>query len=232
MPKVRYDYWDGRIIELQKEIKYKCNFSTIYRKNMFGWYGLFLVNDISKFVISLYTSKKKFNKNLYNKCRRNGYTYLTLNLTTGFSKDLIDSLKDIKEEYNDWIKNKSDELERTLPKSEVWFRNKINKEWFFNDLKLKFNEPFKSFIYDVYSPIYSLVIEIDGSFHDSKKQKEKDHIRDTITKSWGLRVIRIKAYDEDSYSNGIKQIIEYLKGPIIHGKRNIILRKNKDNYVR
>lgn len=48
------------------------------------------------------------------------------------------------------------------------------------------------FFADVYFPHLSLVIEIDGKYHDSKEQKKKDDFRTMILEKHGYNVCRFK----------------------------------------
>ena len=48
------------------------------------------------------------------------------------------------------------------------------------------------FFADVYFPHLSLVIEIDGKYHDSKEQKKKDEFRTMILEKNGYKVCRFK----------------------------------------
>lgn len=109
------------------------------------------------------------------------------------------------------IEKYSEKLNNNVPKSEVWFRERIEKEWFFNLLGLKYNYPFKRFIYDAYSSRYQIAIEIDGSIHDTFKQKKKDNIKNRFTAVYGLKMIRIVAYNNTSYLSSIKKIEDLLR---------------------
>ena len=48
------------------------------------------------------------------------------------------------------------------------------------------------FIADFYIPSKNLIVELDGEYHDSIKQQDKDIWRTEILKSLGYRVIRFK----------------------------------------
>lgn len=48
------------------------------------------------------------------------------------------------------------------------------------------------FIADFYIPSQNLIIELDGEYHDSIKQQDKDIWRTKILQSFGYRIIRFK----------------------------------------
>ncbi len=52
-------------------------------------------------------------------------------------------------------------------------------------------KPILSFIVDFYCPAAQLVIELDGSQHDTAEYVEKDRERDLMLKNLGLKVIRL-----------------------------------------
>ena len=96
-------------------------------------------------------------------------------------------------------------LNKNLPKSEVWFQDlyAIHKDP--NDL---YNKPLHIRIPDVMNKIYKYIIEIDGSIHDTPKQQYKDYIKDSFYKRLGFKVFRIKAYDINSFNATISSIKE------------------------
>lgn len=48
----------------------------------------------------------------------------------------------------------------------------------------------KFYVADIYLPELNLVIEIDGGYHETEEQKEKDYSRDADLKSVGYKVFR------------------------------------------
>lgn len=58
-------------------------------------------------------------------------------------------------------------------------------------LKFRRQQPIGNFIVDFYNSAYRLVVEVDGSVHDS--QVEIDHVRQEILEQLGLKVLRVKA---------------------------------------
>ena len=56
-----------------------------------------------------------------------------------------------------------------------------------------------------------VIIEIDGSIHELPEQILKDAKKDKFYKSSGYEVIRIKAYNDDSFWEGIKKLEQRIK---------------------
>lgn len=113
---------------------------------------------------------------------------------------------------NKLLETRSNWLETSLPKSEVWFREKYLKEdinrMFKEDLfKDKFNKPFNQrYIPDVSNKGYKYIIEIDGSWHDRADAQIRDNKKDYYFKKRGYLVLRIKAYNDDSYVSAINEL--------------------------
>ncbi|MGB7061784.1 MAG: endonuclease domain-containing protein [Candidatus Zixiibacteriota bacterium] len=64
-------------------------------------------------------------------------------------------------------------------------------------LKFRRQHPIGRYIADFYCREARLVIELEGSVHNQKDQKEYDRIRQEILKVRGLRVLRIKNKEID-----------------------------------
>lgn len=60
-------------------------------------------------------------------------------------------------------------------------------------VKFRRQQPIGNFIVDFYNSVYRLVVEVDGSVHDS--QVELDRERQTILEQLGLNVLRVKSED-------------------------------------
>jgi|694.fasta_scaffold00313_2 very-short-patch-repair endonuclease len=95
----------------------------------------------------------------------------------------------------------AERLNDNLPKSEHWF-DELFKSHSLYPLFLK-NQIIDKYIVDVLYIDKKIVIEIDGSYHDQEHQIAKDFIKDMKLKKKGYTVIRVKAYDIDSYNNCI-----------------------------
>ena len=81
---------------------------------------------------------------------------------------------------------------------------------------IQFNrqKPIGNYIADFYSFKAKLVIEIDGSQHYEKENKEKDKIRDNYFKKLGLSVLRFNNLEVLKNINGvIEKICEEVSPP-------------------
>ena len=62
-----------------------------------------------------------------------------------------------------------------------------------------------NYIVDFYIASKKIVIEVDGSQHESKDHKEADAIRDNVLAQWGIKVLR---YSNESIRNNFTKIAE------------------------
>ena len=76
-------------------------------------------------------------------------------------------------------------------------------------IKFRRQQPIGNFVVDFYNSTYRLVIEIDGSIHDS--QIEYDQARQSILEALGLNVFRIKA---EAVEKHLPMVIEEIRGKI------------------
>ena len=109
------------------------------------------------------------------------------------------------------------QLNKNLPKSEVWFHN-IWQE--FRDQNDEYNSPFHFYIPDVINRTFRYVIEIDGSIHDLPEQIEKDKKKDKYYESMSYIVFRIDAYDEDSIESLMAEVSK-IRDDLRNKKKNI-----------
>lgn len=106
-------------------------------------------------------------------------------------------------------------LNKVLPKSEQWFIDKISSE----AIPIKFyrNKVFNNtFIPDLINNLYQLIIEVDGSIHTLPDQIIKDKKKDEFYRKKGYEVIRVVAYNEDSYKNAISLIKQHINSYKYH----------------
>jgi very-short-patch-repair endonuclease len=98
------------------------------------------------------------------------------------------------------------ELRREMTPTEKILWNEIRA----NKLGVHFRRQqiIAGFIVDFYCHQADLVIELDGSVHDSQEQKENDTERDKVLMEMGLRVIRFKNYE---VQNNLLNVIEKIK---------------------
>lgn len=122
----------------------------------------------------------------------------------------------LRDEVEALFQERSKKLESSLPKSEIWFRAKYEKEDINRQFKEKlfkdhYNDPVnRTYIPDVHNRGYKYIIEVDGSFHDRADQQLKDIKKDYYFRKRGYLVLRVKAYDEDSYNECIQKLKEHI----------------------
>ena len=97
----------------------------------------------------------------------------------------------MKEKYPEYIETFRKQQINISTLAETEFKKYLDK----NKIKYSFQKVFnidgKYYIVDFYFPSKKLVIEIDGGYHFTKEQKEKDSKRTKDLKSIGLKVIRL-----------------------------------------
>ena len=105
---------------------------------------------------------------------------------------------------------------RYLRKEETKAEKILWQELRNNNLGVKFRrqQPVDMFILDFYAPSIMLAIELDGSVHKEKDNKEYDKERTKYLESKGVKVIRLWNGDVENNLentlNKIKEIIEEL----------------------
>jgi len=73
-------------------------------------------------------------------------------------------------------------------------------------IKFRRQQPVGPFVVDFYNSVYRLVIEIDGSIHDS--QFEADKNRQNILEELGLNILRINA---ESVEKDVSSVLEIIR---------------------
>jgi len=102
---------------------------------------------------------------------------------------------------------KAENLRNNLTVAEdlLWQALKGNKV---NGLKFRRQHPVHLYIADFYCHKLKLVIEIDGTYHNSKNQKLLDLNRTNDLESQGIKVIR---FSNQEVENNLKEVIEKIK---------------------
>jgi cyclase len=91
----------------------------------------------------------------------------------------------------------------------LWQKLKAKK---FHGFKFRRQHPVNIFIVDFYCHEKSLVIELDGGYHNLPDVKEYDEKREAMLKDWGLKVIRFKNEEvEKDIHTVLKKIEAQLK---------------------
>ena len=82
-------------------------------------------------------------------------------------------------------------------------------------LKFRRQQPIGNFIVDFYNSAFRLVVEVDGSVHDS--QVEIDHVRQEILEQLGMNVLSIKA---EEFEKSLPSVLEKIRSKIKELKKN------------
>lgn len=113
----------------------------------------------------------------------------------------------------------ADGLNKCIPNSEKWFWNKYQ----LGKYDHKDDRPNivinNTFIGDIVNNTFNYIIEIDGSIHFKNRQIIKDKNKDSFYKKNGYEVVRVIAFNEQSFRNAIIKIKMIRKEPIIILKR-------------
>ncbi len=106
-----------------------------------------------------------------------------------------------------FLKKVAKRLNDDLPKSEKWFLNKYKK----SGINIRFisNSPFLGYIPDLINKEFKIIIEVDGSIHENDDVKKKDIEKDIKYKKHGFTVIRVIAYNEESYLDALKTLKQF-----------------------
>jgi very-short-patch-repair endonuclease len=110
--------------------------------------------------------------------------------------------------FNQSLKTRAKELRKAGNLSGVLFWNQVKNKKF---LELDFDRQkiIGNYIVDFYCKSLGIIIEIDGSSHDSKE--EYDEERDSYFKSLNLKVIHIQDSD---IKNNLDTVIRFLKNKV------------------
>ncbi|MFH1197636.1 MAG: DUF559 domain-containing protein [bacterium] len=102
-------------------------------------------------------------------------------------QDLITNLRCLP--YNPKLKERSKEMRNNSTKGEIkfWCELLKNKKCGYQFYRQK---PLYHFIVDFYSAKLKLVVEIDGTSHDDKKEYDED--RDKILNGLGLKILHYR----------------------------------------
>lgn len=210
----------------------------IYTNKFCNHTGIYLISDKNRILIIIADRVNDISGKVFAACHANRFELFIHKMKNIHTDSLIDKVNKYIDGFNKWMVNRGNELNNTKIKSEEWFKKKFKKELCYELLDIEYNKPFKKFIYDIFSAKYNLVIEVDGSIHSTDKQILIDDEKDRLTGTYGLTMIRVKAYNDDSYNKAIKEIITEIHRrkmkkfgkPVQEAKYgNVILRKNNNN---
>ena len=97
----------------------------------------------------------------------------------------------------------------TNAESLFWKRVK-NKQ--FHGLKFRRQHPIHKYIADFYCHKLKLIIEIDGDYHNTSKQKNYDILR---TKDLNFQDIKILRFTNDEVENEIEKVLKEIENYIV-----------------
>lgn len=112
--------------------------------------------------------------------------------------------------YNPGLRKLARELRGNSTLGEVLLWKEISKR----KLGVQFHRqvPVHEYILDFYCHELKLAIEVDGSSHDTRDQKEKDLIRDYDLEQLGIKVIRV---DDSDVKRNMDSMIKFLERIIL-----------------
>ncbi len=97
----------------------------------------------------------------------------------------------------------------TISEEKIW---KVLRNSQFQNLKFRRQHPIGRFIVDFYCHDLKLVVEIDGSIHETEIQRERDENRTFMIEELGLKVIR---FENQLVMNDISKVLLEIKKHII-----------------
>ena len=107
------------------------------------------------------------------------------------------SIKPYKEEPREELKENTAEHYKHILEINATYAERLLKTFLAGKIDFEFQKIIYTdnkhfFIADFYIPSKNLIIELDGEYHDSIKQQDKDIWRTKILQSLGYRIIRFK----------------------------------------
>ena len=101
-------------------------------------------------------------------------------------------------------------LRENMTNAELIFWHRLkNKQ--FHDLKFRRQHPIHKYIADFYCHKLKLIIEIDGNYHNTSKQKKYDVLR---TEDLNFQDIKVLRFTNDEVENRIEKVLETIENYI------------------
>lgn len=126
------------------------------------------------------------------------------------SQNIINVKRDTPDSLIAWTKKTKKELDKKTTKSERSLLGALQKTF---KKRVKSQQPFviggKVYYADICVKSLKTIIEVDGGYHDTPEQREKDAIRDAAFKSIGYTTIRVPNTKAES-RNGKKEVVHAL----------------------
>lgn len=144
------------------------------------------------------------------------------------SQNIINVKRDTPDSLIAWTKKTKKELDKKTTKSERSLLGALQKTF---KKRVKSQQPFviggKVYYADICIKSLKTIIEVDGGYHDTPEQREKDAIRDAAFKSIGYTTIRVQN-DKAESRNGKKEVVETLlrKDEELKNKRLTLINKD------
>jgi len=98
-------------------------------------------------------------------------------------------------------------LRENMTNAESLFWNRVKSKQF-HGLKFRRQHPIHKYIADFYCHKLKLIIEIDGDYHNSTKQKEYDILR---TKDLNFQDIEVLRFTNDEVENEIEKVLKAIE---------------------
>ena len=144
------------------------------------------------------------------------------------SQNIINVKRDTPDSLIAWTKKTKKELDKKTTKSERSLLGALQNTF---KKRVKSQQPFviggKVYYADICIKSLKTIIEVDGGYHDTPEQREKDAIRDAAFKSIGYTTIRVQN-DKAESRNGKKEVVETLlrKDEELKNKRLTFINKD------
>lgn len=94
----------------------------------------------------------------------------------------------------------------TKPEQVLWNALKNSQ---LKGYKFRRQHPLDQFIVDFYCHEAKLVVEVDGGYHETSEQKEKDEGRTFELEKFGIRTVR---FSNDEVLNDLKSVLDCIEG--------------------
>lgn len=138
-------------------------------------------------------------------------TYIIKDDDSSISFSILSDNDNLSPEVVKWCLKQRNVNHRNPTKAEREFMSFVRE---FKRIKTIFQKPFyicgKIYFADCYLPLYHCIIEIDGGYHNTNKQKLKDQERTIYLNSYGIKVVRItnqEAMDHMKVASVLYQIL-------------------------
>jgi len=192
-----------------RNIKYLEHLSSkykelIYCNNFRGIKLNHLVNNRLKIIVA---NEREINANI----PIGDYALITYSDRQVYNKNILDNIDEaIKKQQ--WLLDRAKELDSAKFRSEVWFLEKFKHTQYYREMQFTTNTIFQSkYICDLFSRKFKVIIEVDGSIHQLYNQRQRDYLKNLGLQKAGFNVIRVEAFNEESYNNCLDKLWEIRK---------------------